>query len=270
MKFIDYCAACIIVSAFFPLASFASIAVEGGLKIDKIVKPGDTMTGLIRLKNNGNAPCEVKIQKTDYLFSADGINSYGEPGSSPRSNAQWLTLSPTRLVIPPNEAMSVHYSVKVPADARLKGSYWSMVMVEPVPDSSPESTKGKASKHQVGIQTILRYGIQFVTDLGDTGERKLRFLNKKVVGEKKRKTFQFELENTGERWLSPSVWVELYDVKGAQIGRFEGNRLRVYPKCSVKQQINLANVPAGNYRALVIADNGDDYVFGARYDLAIP
>src|SRR5512140_3499054 len=101
MKALYFYAVCIIVIAFFPLSSFASIALEGGLKIEKNVKPGDTLSGLIRVTNNGNGPCEVRIHKSDYLFTADGKNIYGEPGGSSRSNARWLTLSPGRLVIPP-------------------------------------------------------------------------------------------------------------------------------------------------------------------------
>jgi hypothetical protein len=245
------------------------VSVIGTLSREKTVKPGEKFEGVILLKNTGGNSQEVKIYQTDYLFFADGRNIYGEPGSIPRSNAKWVSLSPNRLTIPPNQTASVYYTVQVPDNPDLKGSYWSMVMVEPsamVMAETPEEEKGKV---KLGLQTIIRYGIQIVTDIKDTGIRKVSFIDKKLIRENEKKTLQISIENIGERWLSPLVWVELYNVQGVSIGRFESDRMRIYPGCSVIHRVDLTDVPGGRYKALVVADNGDDYVVGARYDLGI-
>jgi hypothetical protein len=247
--------------------SFAGVSVIGGLSREKNVKPGERFEGIIHLKNNGDGSCQVKIYHTDYLFYADGRNIYGEPGGISRSNANWISLSPVRLTVPPKETASVSYAVQVPDAPDLKGSYWSMVMVEAIPESSPESLTEEKGKVKVGIQTIMRYGIQIITNIGGTGERRIRFLDKKLISQDGKRVFQFDIENTGERSLSPSVWVELYSKDGMNTGRFESSRLRIYPGCSVQHKVDFTDVPKGKYKALVVADNGDENVFGAQYDL---
>jgi len=80
---------------------------------------------------------------------------------------------------------------------------------------------------------------------------------------------QLDLENTGQRYLRLLVWAELYDEQGTSVGRFQAGRRGVYPGCSTRFHADLSQVPPGKYNALVVADNGDEYVFGARYDLEI-
>lgn len=256
---------------FFSVANFcfSGVSVIGGLSREKAVMPGERFEGIIFLKNKGEGPAEVKVYQTDYLFFADGRNIYGEPGGIPRSNAKWISLSPTRTTIPPNQTSSVHYTVQIPENPDLKGTYWSMVMVEPMAGVSPEGIEGEKGKIKLGLQTIVRYGIQIVTDIGDTGIRKIRFLDRKLISEDGKRLLQVDIENTGERWLSPLVWVEIYNEQGQSIGRFESGKFRIYPGCSVRHKFDLTNVPKGKYKALLVADNGDEYVFGARYDLGI-
>jgi hypothetical protein len=78
-----------------------------------------------------------------------------------------------------------------------------------------------------------------------------------------------DIDNIGEMWLSPPLWVEIYDSHGAKVGRFESSKKRIYPGCSVRHKVDLTDVPRGKYQALVVADNGDEHVFGAKYDFGI-
>lgn len=244
---------------------FAGISVVGGLTQEKIANPGpgDKFERTILLKNTEKKPLGVKIYKTDYLFYSDGTTLYGEPGGVPRSNASWITISPNRLTIHPGETVPVHYAVRVPDDPDLKGTYWGMVMVEPLAEAASEEN-GK-----FGIQTVVRYGIQVVTHIGNSGTRQIKFSDKKLIVADGKRKLQIDMENIGERGLSPSVWTELYDQQGKLVGRFESSQLRIYPGCSVRHHVNLTDVPEGRYKALVVADNGDEYIFGAQYNLEI-
>ncbi|UCB52269.1 MAG: hypothetical protein JSV10_09840 [Candidatus Zixiibacteriota bacterium] len=264
--------------------SFAGVLVMGELTREKTLQPGETHEGTINLKNTGETSCQVNVFQTDYLFYADGSNVYGEPGTVVRSNADWLSVAPNRLTIPPNEMASVYYTVRVPQIQKLAsiynniqvlespdliGTYWSMVIVEPVPQTGPEAIEDETRKVKMGIQTKIRYGIQMVNNIGDTGSRKIKFSDKKLINQDERKFLQMDIENIGERWLSPTLWVEIYDSHGAKVGRFESSKKRIYPGCSVRHKVDLTDVPKGKYQALVVADNGDEYVFGAKYDFGI-
>lgn len=246
----------------------AGVSVVGSLARENTVVPGDRYEGDIMVRNNDEKPVEVRAYKKDYLFYADGRNLYNESGSTPRSNAAWLTVQPAQVTLPPMGTGMFHYTVQVPKGAELKGSYWSLLMVEPMapPAVLPSQEKKKIS---VGLQTVIRYAIQIATDIGDSGEWKLAFRDKRLVMSGGKRVFELDIENTGERWLSPVVWIDLYNSAGTKVGRFESSQKRIYPGCSVRHQMDLTGVPAGTYNALAVADNRDDHVFGGQYEIVI-
>jgi len=249
--------------------SFAAVSVVGELSREKTASPGDKFEGVIFLRNNEEETFQAKVYKTDYLFSADGTNKYAEPGSTSRSNAGWISLKPAQLSIPAHDTGAVYYSVEVPKDPGLSGSYWSMLMVESIPAKSLESLKKNSPKNNALFQTAFRYGVQIVTEITGTGKSGIKFGEKKLISQGGRKFLQFDVENTGEKWLRPSVWLELYNKEGKSIGRFEGRRMRIYPGCSVRQEIDLEGIPKGDYKGLLVVDNGGQDVFGAEYSLGI-
>jgi len=248
----------------------ADIGVIGGLTREVTLQPAGSSEGRILLRNSGDEPQEVKVYPTDYLFYADGRVVYAEPGTIPRSSARWITIYPHQVTVPAGGSDSVSYVIQVPEDANLRGTYWSMVMVEPIVPEALELPKPEEGKVQIGIRTVTRYAVQMVVHIGDTGERKLRFAERQLLVQEGTRTLQLDVENVGERRLVPLLWAELYDQQGESIGRFEGGRLRTYPGCSARFRIDLSEVPAGKYKALVVADCGGDEVFGAQYDMELP
>ncbi|MBN2373436.1 hypothetical protein JXL19_06605 [bacterium] len=248
----------------------ARIYVGGSLTHEKEASPGETYEGEIVILNNSEEIGEVKLYQTDYLFFADGRNSYAEPASTLRSNAKWITFNPKRLMVAPHQKETVHYSVKVPDKEGQTGTYWSMIMVEPISEGSPESSMEKKGDITIGVRQIFRYGIQLVTHIDNTGSRKIRFLNTKIHTEEDGiKTLRVDVENVGDRSLRPALSVELYDEKGIQIGRYEAGSLNTYPGTSVRFKINLETIRDGILKALVIADCGGDDIFGATYTMKI-
>lgn len=248
---------------------FAGVSVIGGLTRETTLSLGGKKEGKIIIKNGSEKAQEVKIYQTDYLFWADGRNSYGEPGTTGRSNAKWITFTPKQITLPPNGSEAVYYTIEIPKEENLCGTYWSIFMVEPISSEVLEPPKQEKDKVVVGIKTVVRYAIQIITNIGDTGKKDIKFVDKKLIVEEGKKFLQLDVENTGERCLVPLVWAELYDEKGINLGRFDGGRFRIYPSCSVRYKIDLSEVPSGKYKALIVADSGDENVFGAQYDLEL-
>lgn len=262
------------VCAFMVVPARGQLSVIGELSQDRDARPGEKYEGIIIVRNDTDEPQEAKAYQTDYLFYFNGTNNYGEPGSAARSNARWVTFSPASFVVPPQSSVTVNYTITVPADnmgAPLVGSYWSMLMIEGIGKGSAESTlPPDPGKTQMGIQQTIRYGIQLATHIAETGEKKISFLNAQLVTKDDGGRFlQVDIENTGDLGIRPEVYVELFDESGASVGRYEGNRFRMYPGTSVRQMINLSKAPLGNYRALVVVDTGGDDVFGAQYTIKL-
>ena len=248
----------------FSIYGLAQISVAGKLAHKFTVDPGCTYSAEIIIDHSGDVPIEVQVTQNDYMFFADGTNTYGEPGSVPRSNSSWITfVLPSRLVLVPGERVSIPYTIEVPDDPSLVGTYWSIVMVAPVlpPVESPEG--------KIAIRQVMRYGIQIITHIGDSGERKINIIDTKLLQEEEGPLLRIEIENIGERYVAPEVWTELYDDSGSSVGRFESSKLGIYPGCSVTHRILLSGVPTGKYEALVVFDNGDQYVWGAQYTLEL-
>jgi len=144
-----------------------------------------------------------------------------------------------------------------------------MLMVEILGKGYPEAARQpEEGKVQMGIKQVMRYGVQIVTHIGNTGSHKLKFIGTKLLAKEGGGRFlQVDMENIGERWLRPEVWLNLYDEEGRYIGKFESAGMRIYPGTSVRHRIDLSDVPRGKYKALLVADAGGDYIFGAQYTL---
>ncbi len=234
----------------------------------KAARPGESYQGSISIHNNGSSPAEVKLYQTDYSFKADGSSDYGSPGSLPRSNAKWISLVRQDAIIPPNTTARIDYEVRVPANKALSGSYWSMVMVEPIAKDSAEAVE-PLPERTMGFKVNTRYGIQIVTEIGTTGEPGLAFSNPQLQNDEGKRVFSIAVENTGQRWLRPALSLELYAESGNAVGKFQGERRRLFPGTSALYLIDLGDVPKGKYLGLVVADGTGDNLFGANVELEI-
>lgn len=254
----------------FPASATAGISIEGGLTHEKVSQPGQPYQGVITIKNQGDSPQELKIYQTDYRFNHEGATIYGDPGQNARTNARWITFSPSRLTIPPKDTAVINYTIQVPADASLAGTYWSMLMIEGIPESAPESSQHKKPKElSLGITQVMRYGIQMITHIGETGTKKISFLKTTVLKEQDTRILQADVQNDGDRMVRPQLWAELYTSAGVSLGRFPGEQYRLLPTTSKRFHIDITKVPPGTYKALMVADCGDDDLFGVSYTLKL-
>lgn len=256
-------------SMFLAATLHANITVVGTLARTVTIRPGALFEGVILLHNNdAHSPGDVHLSQTDYFFAADGRNDYGEPGKNARSNANWFTITPSRVRLAPGETQTVRYKGRAPSDLKLRGTYWSMIMVEP---SAPAAITpvGKPDQIAVGLGTMVRFGVQIVTNVGGDANRSLKILDKTLVREGGKRALQIDVANDGEQVLIPAVNVELFDAKGVSLGRFDAGRSRIYPGCSVRAKTDLTQVPPGKYTAMVLLDSGEADVMGAQYELEL-
>jgi hypothetical protein len=172
------------------------------------------------------------------------------------------------VTLPPQGTASVYYKGGVPKDVAVVGTYWSMIMIEPVA-TPPPAVEGAENKISMGLQTVTRFAVQIVSEIGSTGTEELKVQDKSLVFDGGKRVLRLDVANTGERAQIPGLWAELFNEQGVSLGRFEGGRWRIYPGCSVRYKVDLTDVPAGKYTAMVVMDTGGEYVTGAQYALEI-
>jgi hypothetical protein len=246
-----------------PVRADAQIAVVGSTVEEHTAAPGQSYEGTILIRNLTTTPQSVRIYKSDYLFYADGTSHFDDAGTTPRSNANWIKPSASSVVVPPMGELTVGYTISVPANDTLRGTYWSAIMVEGAPTAPPP-----AAAKQVGIGAVVRYAVQLATHLPKTGSRKVAFANQVLSTDSTgHRVVEMDVQNTGDRAYRPNLWIELYDASGVLRGRREQQRGLLYPGTSLKQRFVFDALPAGSYKAVVFADSGDDAVFATQYKL---
>lgn len=237
----------------------------------RLAGPGEAYGGFVRVRNTGSEPQEARLYLTDYESQADGSTRFPEPGSTARSNAGWILVSPSHLTIPPGREVAVRYRVRVPENAALSGSYWSMLMIEGIARSSAEAA-GSPPRHgegEIGVRATVRYAVQLVTHIGTTGEPKIELAGTRVEAGPSGRQLVLDVRNTGSRASAPVVRVEILDAAGTKVQAFERKRGLLLPGGSVRQPVELAPLPPGTYEAQVTIDAGGDDVFRARYTLRL-
>lgn len=265
MKTTTWRLAALLALAFAPSAARAQIAVVGSTVEERTATAGESYVGTIVVRNPTQQDQPVRIYQTDYLFFADGTSHFNDPGTSPRSNAPWITPTVRSLLVPPQSEMTVTYTVKVPAADSLSGTYWSVIMVEGAPNEAGRSSGGRP---QVGVGSVMRYAVQVATHLQASGSRKVSFANSKFLANPdSTQSFELDVLNAGERAYRPALWIEVYDAEGQLKASGRQERGLLYPGTSLKQVFALGRLPAGTYRAVVFADSGEDAVFASQYTI---
>ena len=250
----------------------AQVSVEGTTVRDRRAQPGESYSGTFTIVNASEEPQEAKLYQTDYLTNANGSNTYGRPGSGARSNGAWVSVAPSVVILPPRSKREVTFTVTVPSDPSLSGSYWSMVMVEGVPRGSSESTLPVAGtpKVQAAVVTRTRYAVQIITQVGPAIKPVATFDAPAVHAAKDgTKELQVDLVNSGIRSFAPSFTLEVYAPDGTRARSVAASREVLYPGTSLRQHFALQALPSGTYRALLTMDAGDDTVLGAQYTLKL-
>jgi hypothetical protein len=234
------------------------------------LNPGDTCQGVINISNPSDSTEHIRAYVTDYYFSADGTTSYKSSPASKRSNAQWIKLSPEVIHLEAGQEGQIRYSIRIPDTFREVGSFWSMIHLEPIAEGSL-IPKDKSKKEDISFQirTLAGYGVQIITNVGNGGNCAVQLFNPRLEQKTEGYIFTVDCKSVGSLLANVIPWVDIFDDSGNKIVTVAGNKRTIYPECSASLFFNLGQLEKGGYRALVIADCGNDQVFGGQYELEI-
>lgn len=237
------------------------------LRHDIYVSPGRQAIAKVKVANESKLEQSVKIYFSDYMHFADGSNKFADPGTLKRSNANWLSAAPIFFTLKPGMDMQIPIAINVPV-AELEGTYWSMLMIEPVDKSEIMPVTGNAATRS-GVKIISRQGVQIRTHITNTGAMKARFFNQKIEKREGKTFFTVDLENTGNIFYRGDFWVELFNQEGYPSGKIQISPRGVYPECSVRLSADISKFKAGNYTAVCVFDTRGNKVFGGKYQIQL-
>jgi hypothetical protein len=255
------------VAVALPSMVRAQISVLTSTVVEKEAAKGETYTDRIVISNPTTSPQTVRIFQTDYSFQAGGTTDYGDPGTMPRSNARWVTPQTQRVVVPPRSEVTVPYTVKVPMNDSLRGTYWSTIKVQAA-ETAPPAVAGRGAQPQLGIGQVIEYAIQVATHIGPTGSRTVKFESPTASHDSTGSaTLDLDVTASGERAVRPKFSAEVYDATGALKAKAAQTRGLVYPGSSFRQHFDFGKLPAGTYKVVVFADTGAEQVFASQFTI---
>ena len=108
-----------------PTALVGQISLIDSLSHERPANVGESYSGRLILVNSESDEVEVRVSQSDHLYFQDARNDQKQPGKLERSNAGWISFAKASLVIPPFSTVEVEYTVSVPVDRKIFGTYWS-------------------------------------------------------------------------------------------------------------------------------------------------
>ncbi|MDH6251277.1 hypothetical protein M2347_001004 [Chryseobacterium sp. H1D6B] len=244
----------------------ASIVVLNGLTHNYKVENGQVYKGKIAIENTDNTPQNVKIYLQDLSYKADGTINYSTPHTNEKTNSDWIKLNTNLITLKAKEKTEVYYEITVPNNIARAGSYWSVIMVEPVEDLKPNNTK-----EGVNITSVIRYAIQVITDYNsENAKPDLKFESVKIDKEEGKHILKIAIANNGSLYCRPTANVEIYNRKsGQKAGTFSSLPMGLLPNTSKSFYIDISKMPPDKYNAAIIATDDDENAFALNVELEI-
>ncbi|KQT28508.1 hypothetical protein ASG22_20125 [Chryseobacterium sp. Leaf405] len=244
----------------------AGIVILNGLSHSYKVENGKVYKGKIEMENTSNQPQSVKIFLQDFSYKSDGTINYSAPQTNNRTNADWIKFNTNLVTIKGKQKTEVYYEITIPNTISNPGSYWSVIMVEPVEDLKPDD-----SKQGVSITSVIRYAIQVITDFNaDKAKPDLKFESIKIENEEGFRTAQIAIANNGNLYCKPTASLEIYNRKtGEKIGTFSSIAMGLLPHTSKKFSIKLNTLTPDKYNAVIIATDENENAFALNVELEV-
>ena len=232
----------IFVIAIFSLIPpvFGQIGIKGDLHQKWDAAPGDRIRGSIVITNAADEQKAAVITVENFTQAGRKMMLT----KNDNSNADWISLSADRVLVPAKSSHEISYTINVPKKKKLAGDYYSLIFVSE--DSTFRKRPGMGANLRVKIATIVE--TMFAGGVPDLEFRLISYVDRKAY---------VIVENTGNK----SYTGQLTFAIGGHT--FDGQKSRIFPggqKCWIFN-VDLAS---GRTNTMAIIDAGDAGQWGTK------
>ena len=217
---------------------------------------GETAQSSVMLYNPTDVAMSVRVSQADYVYTTSGEDFFIEAGKYERSNATWVRFVES-ITLPAKENYVYHFSVAVPNQRALAGTYWSVLFFEETANLAPIRFEDITVNH--------RYCIQIISNIKDTGTIDMSFQDVKVQNHQ----VVLSLKNTGTLWFDATIKIDIFDENAQLINANISEGHRIYPALERQYHISMPILPPANYYAIIVVDCGSDRVFGHQISFSV-
>lgn len=236
---------------------FAGVAITNGLTHVYNGVSGNVISGEIILVNTTEIDQRITFNIQDAIYSCTRTRIFSEDITHSFSSKKWFSANTMEKVLKPKEKYVYRFSVTIPKDKNLRGTYWSVVMVnveKPVDEG--------VVKNGVQLNSKIRYAVGLYTNVNSLDAVDLDFdtitLNKDK--ETKNKSLDIKILNNSVFIQGVKLTLEVYNDQGVKVHEVITGRSLTIPGACRNFKIELTNVPKGNYQCVLIADSKKEFV----------
>ncbi len=245
--------------------SQASLVIVNGLSHEHTVQAGIKSQGSIVIKNTSDQARRARIYKTDVVHNCDGQTTFIEGTERDRCNSEWTLLSDNEIVIASQQSYTLTYELSPDDKIDATGSYWGVIMVEEIKDLDTI-----APQRGVTVTSLIRYAIQIISNFNSEPVKDLEIIGVDIDTTKESNLVAVSVINRGNYMLKPIMILELYNDAGEQVFRTEIPYQKVYPGYCKLFELSINEVPEGTYNGILVADCGDENIYGINLEIDVP
>jgi len=232
------------------------------------VNAGASQTQQVYVRNKAKVPQNFVFNLADWLVDEKGETKYLAPGSTGRSCAEWITVSPALVTLQPNESANVNVTMLVPGDN--SSTKWAVLFVQ----SAEEKTGVKAvdKEVQMGLQVAVRIAIPIYQSAPTNKLYKGTIEGlKEIVDAEGRRTYTSQVINTGDKILNCKVYFTISNLMTAEEVTSTPTEFMLLPE-SNKQISYTFDKPLvkGKYAVAAVLDYGhNEELDGVQIDVEV-
>jgi hypothetical protein len=196
-----------------------------GDEYDLIVKPGETVTTSVEVRNPNSAPMVVESFVQDFYIGEDGKTPVGVSGdqANPRwMLSEWVSLTPTASVIEPQGSSVIEVTISVPMEA-LPGGRYAMILHRPAAGEANGETTG--AQIDVNVGTLL----YLIVDGPLQEEASISNLSLGFVHEKGPIPYTLTVHNDSSFHIRPNLTLTIENMFGKKIGEIKLEQNNIFP-----------------------------------------
>lgn len=256
-----------VISWFIPELKAQELEVSPGT-MTFATNPGSSQTQQITIRNKGNTEQSFVFNLGDWLTDENGDVKYFGPGTTARSCADWITVSPALVTLQPNEVARVNVTMLVPNDNF--ATKWAVLFVQ----SAVEQTGPKAVDKdlKLGVQLALRIAVTiYQSPAGNTLYKGTIEGLTEQVNEDNTRTYSSRVINLGDKILNCKVYFVVSNLETAEEITSEPVEFSILPEVSKPVKYTLDKpLGKGNYSVAAILDYGyNEELEGVQLDIEV-
>jgi hypothetical protein len=132
----------------------AATAADIGLsppRLDLTVPRGATTTETATVFSTADQPMDLAVTTSDWVQSDTGDLSFVSAGGDPYGASHWITLSTDVASVPANGSLEYRFSVSVPGDPAVEGTYKTVVFFTTQPQGAATAGNSLRTRQRLGL-----------------------------------------------------------------------------------------------------------------------